>query len=75
MLSCTEPKVKEATVNLLDTAHAGSCALVGFYKSDTRLLRAVLTGDSRAVLGRKVSKKGKETYEVPFSLKTRTLTT
>ncbi|EDR11078.1 uncharacterized protein LACBIDRAFT_247779, partial [Laccaria bicolor S238N-H82] len=56
---------KEAAVNLLATAHAGSCALVGFYESDTRLLRVALTGDSRAVLGRKkVSKKGKETYEV-----------
>lgn len=56
---------KEAAINLLATAHAGSCALVGFYESDTRLLRIALTGDSRAVLGRKVvSRKGKETYEV-----------
>jgi len=57
-------KSKEAAINLLATAHAGSCALVGFYESDTRLLRVALTGDSRAVLGRKVSRKGKEMYEV-----------
>ena len=55
---------KEAAINLLATAHAGSCALVGFYESDTWLLRVALTGDSRAVLGRKVSRKGKKTYEV-----------
>jgi pyruvate dehydrogenase phosphatase len=37
---------KEAAVNFLATAHAGSCALVGFYESDTRLLRIALTGVS-----------------------------
>ena len=35
---------KEAAVNFLATAHAGSCALVDFYESDTRLLRVTLTG-------------------------------
>ncbi|KIJ96084.1 hypothetical protein K443DRAFT_124588 [Laccaria amethystina LaAM-08-1] len=60
-----EQTSKEAAVSLLATAHAGSCALVGFYESETRLHRIALTRDSRAVLGRKVSRKGKETYEVP----------
>jgi pyruvate dehydrogenase phosphatase len=59
-----EQTSKEAAVSLLATAHAGSCALVGFYESETRLHRIALTRDSRAVLGRKVSRKGKETYEV-----------
>ncbi len=43
----------EAT-NVLAPAYAGSCALVSFYDSNTRRLFVALTGDSRAILGRRV---------------------
>lgn len=52
-------------VNLLAPAHAGSCALLAFYDSYSRLLHVALTGDSRAVLGRRVvSDSGNVSYEV-----------
>ncbi|KAH9939437.1 phosphatase 2C-like domain-containing protein [Amylocystis lapponica] len=53
-----------AAINLLAPAYAGSCALLAFYDSDTRLLRVALTGDSRAVLGRRTTdKNGNFIYE------------
>ncbi|KDQ59928.1 hypothetical protein JAAARDRAFT_192379 [Jaapia argillacea MUCL 33604] len=56
---------RHAAVNLLAAARAGSCALLAFYESPTRLLRIALTGDSRAVLGRrKPTADGGHTYEV-----------
>jgi len=56
---------KNAGINLLAPAYAGSCALLAFYDSRTRLLRVAVTGDSRAVLGRrKVDENGKVNYEV-----------
>lgn len=57
---------KTNAIRSLRYAHAGSCALLSIYESDTHLLRVALTGDSRAVLGHKVrSKDGKsDTYEV-----------
>ncbi|KUJ12202.1 protein serine/threonine phosphatase 2C [Mollisia scopiformis] len=37
----------------LGPALSGSCALLSFYDSDSKLLRVACTGDSRAVLGRR----------------------
>ncbi|EGN96447.1 hypothetical protein SERLA73DRAFT_112739 [Serpula lacrymans var. lacrymans S7.3] len=56
---------KDAAVNLLAPANAGSCALLAFYDPQTRLLRIALTGDLRAVLGRrKTDDDGNITYDV-----------
>ncbi|KAJ4475463.1 phosphatase 2C-like domain-containing protein [Lentinula aciculospora] len=57
---------KTNAVRTLRHAHSGSCALMSVYDVDTRILRVALTGDSRAVLGRKVSSKNGKTdaYEV-----------
>ena len=54
-----------AHTSLLATASAGSCALLAFYESDIRLLRVAVTGDSRAVLGRRMQdKQGNDSYKV-----------
>jgi pyruvate dehydrogenase phosphatase len=56
---------KKLATNLLAPAYAGSCALLAFYDSQTRLLRIAVTGDSRAVLGRRaLDENGKLKYEV-----------
>jgi pyruvate dehydrogenase phosphatase len=44
---------KPISVTLLAPALSGSCALLGFYDHETRQFRVALTGDSRAVLGRR----------------------
>ena len=44
---------KRAAVELLAPALSGSCALLSFYDSSSKLLRVACTGDSRAVLGRR----------------------
>lgn len=46
---------KTAAAELLAPALSGSCALLSFYDSRTKLLRVACTGDSRAVLGRRAS--------------------
>lgn len=46
---------KRAAVELLAPALSGSCALLSFYDSSSKLLRVACTGDSRAVLGRRGS--------------------
>ncbi|KAF9045851.1 phosphatase 2C-domain-containing protein, partial [Rhodocollybia butyracea] len=51
---------KTNAVRSLRYAHTGSCALLSIYESDTKLLRVALTGDSRAVLGRKVRSEAKD---------------
>ncbi|KAL2017797.1 hypothetical protein VTK56DRAFT_1660 [Thermocarpiscus australiensis] len=51
---------KIAAAELLAPALSGSCALLSFYDSKTKLLRVACTGDSRAVLGRR-SESGKWT--------------
>ncbi|THV06873.1 protein serine/threonine phosphatase 2C [Dendrothele bispora CBS 962.96] len=55
-------------VRTLRYAYSGSCALVSVFEPDTRILRVALTGDSRAVLGRKIKNKktsdGRDMYEV-----------
>lgn len=44
---------KRAAAELLAPALSGSCALLSFYDSSSKLLRVACTGDSRAVLGRR----------------------
>ncbi|PHH77542.1 hypothetical protein CDD82_3466 [Ophiocordyceps australis] len=46
-------KSKTVAAKLLQPALSGSCALLSFYDSKTKLLRVACTGDSRAVLGRR----------------------
>ncbi|KAL0568664.1 hypothetical protein V5O48_013316 [Marasmius crinis-equi] len=56
---------KTNAVRSLRQAYSGSCALVSVYDPDNRSLRVALTGDSRAVLGRKIKGgDGKDTYAV-----------
>ena len=45
---------KNVAAELLQPALSGSCALLSFYDSRTNLLRVACTGDSRAVLGRRL---------------------
>jgi len=52
---------KEEGVRLLSLANAGSCALLGIYNNVKRTLKVAVTGDSRAVLGRRVALK-EDTY-------------
>ena len=49
---------KRVAAELLAPALSGSCALLSFYDSRSKLLRVACTGDSRAVLGRR-GKSGK----------------
>lgn len=44
---------KRLAAELLAPAISGSCALLSFYDSSSKLLRVACTGDSRAVLGRR----------------------
>ena len=46
---------KRQSTELLAPALSGSCALLSFYDSSSKLLRVACTGDSRAVLGRRGS--------------------
>lgn len=58
-------KSRHTAITALAPAYAGSCALLAFYDSHSRLLRIALTGDSRAVLGRQSSTYDTDgTYEV-----------
>jgi pyruvate dehydrogenase phosphatase len=45
-------KSRAAAAEYLGPALSGSCALLSFYDSSSKLLRVACTGDSRAVLGR-----------------------
>jgi pyruvate dehydrogenase phosphatase len=49
----TELPLSLPAAQLLNEPFTGSCALLAFYDSGTRLLRVAVTGDSRAVLGRR----------------------
>lgn len=51
---------KAVAAELLQPALSGSCALLSFYDSRSKMLRVACTGDSRAVLGRR-SESGKWT--------------
>jgi pyruvate dehydrogenase phosphatase len=44
---------KVVAAEVLGPALSGSCALLSFYDSNTKLLRVACTGDSRAILGRR----------------------
>ena len=44
---------KLVAAELLAPALSGSCALLSFYDSNSKLLRVACTGDSRAILGRR----------------------
>ena len=48
---------KEEGVWLLSLPNAGSCALLGIYNNVKRTFKVAVTGDSRAVLGRRVAVK------------------
>ena len=48
-------KTKAASTEILAPALSGSCALLSFYDSSSKLFRVACTGDSRAVLGRRAS--------------------
>ena len=52
--SVSQPMSRVEGMKILKDAYAGSCALLGIYDSSERLLHVALTGDSRAVLGRRV---------------------
>ena len=52
---------KEEGVRLLSLPNAGSCALLGIYNNVKRNFKVAATGDSRAVLGRRVALKD-DTY-------------
>ena len=49
----TKANSKRVAAELLAPALSGSCALLSFYDSKSKLLRVACTGDSRAVLGRR----------------------
>ena len=51
----TKANSKRVAAELLAPALSGSCALLSFYDSKSKLLRVACTGDSRAVLGRRGS--------------------
>ena len=52
---------KEEGIRLLSLPRAGSCALLGIYNNVKRTFKVAVTGDSRAVLGRRVALKD-DTY-------------
>ena len=54
-------KQKAAAAEILAPALSGSCALLSFYDSSSKLFRVAVTGDSRAVLGQKNQSTGKWT--------------
>ena len=54
------PSFPEA-VEMLTLPFSGACAVVGIFNSSDRSLRVALTGDCRAVLGRRVPAPNKET--------------
>ena len=51
----TTSNTKRAAAEFLAPALSGSCALLSFYDSRSKLFRVACTGDSRAVLGRRGS--------------------
>ncbi|KAK7679593.1 hypothetical protein QCA50_017304 [Cerrena zonata] len=56
---------RQKAVNTLAPGWAGSCALLSFYDSHSKILHTAITGDSRAILGRRVKDEdGKTSYSV-----------
>ncbi|KAF5387166.1 hypothetical protein D9615_002097 [Tricholomella constricta] len=59
------PPSKSSVSAALGAALSGSSAILAFYDMDPRILRVALTGNSRAVLGRRArTNNGKSSYEV-----------
>lgn len=54
VIKVDKAKSKRVAAELLAPALSGSCALLSFYDTKSKLLRVACTGDSRAVLGRKL---------------------
>ena len=55
----TKNPSKRLAAELLAPALSGSCALLSFYDSQSKVFRVACTGDSRAVLGRRNPQSGK----------------
>jgi pyruvate dehydrogenase phosphatase len=55
----TKNPSKRLAAEILAPALSGSCALLSFYDSQSKILRVACTGDSRAVLGRRNPTSGK----------------
>jgi pyruvate dehydrogenase phosphatase len=55
----TKNPSKRLAAEILAPALSGSCALLSFYDSRSKVLRVACTGDSRAVLGRRNPQSGK----------------
>ena len=55
----TKNPSKRLGAELLAPALSGSCALLSFYDTRSKMLRVACTGDSRAVLGRRNTQSGK----------------
>jgi pyruvate dehydrogenase phosphatase len=53
VLASSNPRT--AATRALGPAYSGACALLAFYDSHSRLLHVAVTGDSRAVLGRRIA--------------------
>lgn len=47
------PSFLNEAMSQLAPAYSGSCAIVSYYHSESRVLKVACTGDSRAVLGRR----------------------
>ena len=58
---------KRLAAELLAPALSGSCALLSFYDSRSKIFRVACTGDSRAVLGRRNPQSGKW-FATPMSV-------
>lgn len=55
----TKTPSKRLAAELLAPALSGSCALLSFYDTQSKIFRVACTGDSRAVLGRRNPQSGK----------------
>lgn len=54
LASNRQPMLRLEAMKLLKQAYAGSCAILGIYNNLQRTLHVAVTGDSRAVLGRRI---------------------
>ena len=59
---------KPRAASLLAPALAGSCALLSFYDSSSKILRVACTGDSRAILGRRSTTSPTKWTVLPLSV-------
>lgn len=61
-------KSKAQAASLLAPALSGSCALLSFYDSASKQLRVAVTGDSRAILGRRSASDASKWIALPLSV-------